>query len=518
MTRGLAAPDGEAAPPGEPEPTDATLGSAKALAEPPGTGAGQLDRSLLSGIAWTGGMKWGGQVVAWGSTLIAVRLLSPSDYGLVGMATVYLGLITLLSEFGIGAAVVTLRDLTDEQIAQLNGLALLFGGAGVLLSWALAVPIGRFFGAPRLPAVVAVMSLAFLISALRTIPQSLLQKELRFKALAVMDATQTTVQAAGLVLFAALGFRYWALVIGGLLSAGVATGMVLVWRRHRMARPHRATLRHALTFSEHIVVGRLSWYAYSNSDFFVAGRILGTAALGLYTMAWSLASTPVEKITAMVTRIAPAFFAAVQHDHAELRRYLLALTEGMAMLAFPAAIGLALVAPDFVPVVLGAQWRSATLALQLLAGYAAIRSIAPLMTPVLNVVGETRYAMQLSIVAVVLLPAGFLVGSRWGITGIAAAWMVVHPISVLPTYARAFRCIQLPATAYLRALWPAASSSVIMALVVLAVMAVLPPGAPAGVRLAVEVAAGAAAYAATTFVLHRARLRAFLRVLREARQ
>src|SRR3989442_11978043 len=91
----------------------------------------ELDRSLVHGIAWTSGAKWAGQLLTWASTLIVARLLTPEDYGLVGMASVYLGLITLVSEFGLGAAVITLRALSEEQVAQLNGLSVLFGAGGV---------------------------------------------------------------------------------------------------------------------------------------------------------------------------------------------------------------------------------------------------------------------------------------------------------------------------------------------------------------------------------------------------
>src|SRR3989442_12666108 len=93
-----------------------------------------LDRSLVRGVAWTGAANWAGQLVAWASTLIVARLLTPEDYGLVGMASIYLGLITLVSEFGLGSTVITLRDLSEEQVAQLNGLALLIGAGSCALS------------------------------------------------------------------------------------------------------------------------------------------------------------------------------------------------------------------------------------------------------------------------------------------------------------------------------------------------------------------------------------------------
>ena len=109
-----------------------------------------LDRSLLHGLAWTSAAKWGSQVLAWASTLIVARMLTPEDYGLVGMASIYLGLVTMLSEFGLGATVMALRDLTEEQTAQLHGFAILFGLGGFALSCLMAWPLGAFFHSTEL--------------------------------------------------------------------------------------------------------------------------------------------------------------------------------------------------------------------------------------------------------------------------------------------------------------------------------------------------------------------------------
>src|SRR2546430_16691586 len=92
-------------------------------------GIGRFDRHLVRGIAWTGGVKWLSQVVAWAATIVVARLLTPSDYGLLGMAAVYLGLITLLSDFGLGAAVVAAKELGRDQLRQLNTFSLLVSGA-----------------------------------------------------------------------------------------------------------------------------------------------------------------------------------------------------------------------------------------------------------------------------------------------------------------------------------------------------------------------------------------------------
>src|SRR5438132_2025682 len=280
-----------------------------------------LDRSLLRGVAWTAAAKWASQALSWVSWLIVARLLSPEDYGLVGMAAIYLGLITLLSEFGLGAAVLAVRELGVEQLNQLNGLAVLLGLASLLASCIVAIPLGRFFHAPQLPLVVVAMSTTFVITSFKTVPLALLQRDLRFKTLAFIDLSQALVLAISMVGFAVAGFRYWTLVCGGLLSALISTGSVLRLRRVPFGWPRRKSLKPAITLSSNVLVSRLCWYTSSNADFLVAGRILGKAALGFYNVAWTLASIPVDKVAALVGQVTPAFFSAVQTDHPAMRRY-----------------------------------------------------------------------------------------------------------------------------------------------------------------------------------------------------
>ena len=492
---------------------------------PPAPGAHRLDRSFARGLAWTSGARWASQLVSWLSTFLVARLLVPADYGLVGMATVFLGLVRLLSEFGLGTAVVTLRDLDRRQIAQLNGLAVLAGVAGMALTSLLAVPIGRFYGAPRLPAVVLAMGTTFVISAFRSVPLGLLQKQLRFRRVALADMVESVTVAVAAVLLALAGFGYWTLVLGWIVGALVSTVLLVAQAPHPFAWPRRRDLGAALHFSGHVLGSRAAWYAYSNADFLIAGRLLGPTALGFYTLAWNLASVPVDKVVTVVLRLTPAFFAALREDLAELRRYLLALTEGLALLTFPLAVGLALVADDFVLVALGPKWTGTIAPLRLLALYASIRSLAPLLPQALNALGESRFAMWNNAAAALLLPAGFLAGSRFGTLGIAAAWIAVHPLVLAPLYVRTFRVTGLSARRYLGALIPAGSGTLLLVAAVAAVRLLLPAGSAAGtalkepaVRLGLQAAAGAAAYGLALALFHRDRLRAFRGMLRHLRR
>ena len=476
-----------------------------------------FDKVFIHGVAWTAAVKWLTQLGTWGMTIVVARLLLPSDYGLVGMATIYVNLFTLFSEFGIGTAVLTLQDLSDDQISQLNTLSLLLGFLGFFISAAAAIPLGAFFRAPNLPLVVIVLSLGFVVSGIRTVPYSLLQKELRFKLLAVIEGLQGVVQASVTLIFAFLGFRYWALVLGILSFSVTPTCLTLIWRRHPFAFPQFTSIRRAIQYSRHILIGRLSWAAYNDSDFIVAGRVLGEARLGAYTLAWTLAHTPLEKLTTLVNRVTPSVFAKLQKDPEALRRYLCSITGVMALVIFPATIGIALVAPEFVPVVLGSKWNGAILPLELLSLHAVVRSNVILLGPLLNVVGAERLAMWISVVGMILLPTSFYVGSHWGTGGIAAVWLVVYPLIQVPLFSRIFRRINLPRSEYLATMWPALSGSTVMAIAIAGLKLASSSTWPLYARLTSEILVGIFAYCIVIYLMHRDYLRAILQFVRALR-
>ena len=478
-----------------------------------------LDRSFAHGLAWTAGAKWLTQLLSWVATIAVAKLLAPSDYGLVGMAAIVLGLVSLVSEFGIGTAIVTLRSLDDEDVAQINGFALVLGAACFALGCAAAIPLSRYFHAPALPAVVMVQSAAFLLGAFQSVPSALLQKELRFRLLAGIDVARSLVASVTALTLAALGFGYWALVLGELLAGAAQTVICLVVRRHRFAVPRPQRLARVLVFSWRTLVGRLSWYVYSNADFAIAGRRLGQAALGAYSFAWTLTTLPTEKLTALVTRVSPAFFSAVQEDVAAVRRYLLLLTEGLALLTLPACVGLALVADRFLPLVFGAKWNAAIVPLQLLTLSMALRSVVTALPNALLALGEARFLMYHGVACAIGFPIAFALGVQYGgIAGLGAAWLIVYPLSVVPLLWRTFALVVSP-RAYAGAILPALQSVAVMTLVVLGIGAALPPRTPllAAIGVLLQVVGGAASYAGVLWFAHRDRTRQLLGALRAAR-
>jgi teichuronic acid exporter len=474
----------------------------------------ELDRSLVKGIAWTSVVTYLSQILSWGSTIVVVHHLVPSDYGLIGMALLYLGFAQMASELGVGAAVVQFHKLTDDEVRQFNSVSIIAGIVCMLVSVAAAAPIGHFFREPRLPMVIMVMSSNFVVSAFRVVPQGLMERQLQFRKLALFDGTKSIVAATSSLAMAISGFGYWTLALGPIIGATVYATLLVSQKPVGFRLPSLASIKEPFTFSGHVLVSRFAWYAFSNADFAVISKALGGAALGAYTIGWTLSGTAVEKITALVGRVTPAFFSAVQNDKRALSRYLLLITEGLSVITFPVCIGLALIADDLVMLVMGDHWAQAIVPMQLLAIVATFRSVQPLIPQVLMALRESRRTMNNTLLTVLVLPLGFYAASRWGINGVAVAWLIMYPILAAPLFIRTFSMLELPVRKYVASLWPATSSCLVMAGAVGLAEIAFPHG---HVSLITKILVGGVSYAGSLLVLHRQRvqvLRGFMRQLR----
>jgi len=476
-----------------------------------------LDSSLAHSVAWNATAKWTTQILTWVATIIVARLLMPSDYGLMGMAGLYLSLAVMVSQVGIADAVIALRDLTRRQIAELNTLAVLVGVGLVGLSCAVASPLARFFSAPPLRAVLLVASLMYFINGLQVIPQALLQKELRFKLLAGIEMVRALSQVLTTLVLAWLGFGYWSLVDSYIVGNIMGAGLILCWRRHGFAIPGLAGLRRELQFSRNLTVSGIAFYFYSNADFIVAGRMLGEAPLGAYTIAWTISTAPIEKIGNLLTNITPAFFSVVQHDKSELRRYLLRLTEMLSYVMLPLSIGIALVADCLVPVLLGPKWVGAVGPLRLLGLLMAFRSLTILPSRILTAIGETGFVMWTTVVVAIIMPAAFLLGSRWGTNGIAMAWLLVLPPIMMPMFYKCFQRIEMRVRVYLSSLMPALTGCAFMTAAVLIARFIVPTQWSLPLRLLILVTLGALVYTGTLFALFRDHVGRIVRAVRGMR-
>src|SRR5271154_993333 len=216
--------------------------------------ARRMDRSLAHSLAWRAGADWFSQILSWSSFLIVVRLLTPADFGIVAMAMVLWAYLRYVGEFGIPQTIVTLRDLTQDELAQLNTVALLLGLGCFGLASLLAYPLAAFFKTPQLVWVVIVTCTGLIPLGFRAVSEGLLNRDMRFRTLSLLDATTSIIAATTTLLMVFFGLGYWSLVLGNLAGYTAQSVLVAAARPQRFAIPRLHSLRRPLSFGWHVLV------------------------------------------------------------------------------------------------------------------------------------------------------------------------------------------------------------------------------------------------------------------------
>jgi teichuronic acid exporter len=373
--------------------------------------------------------RLGAQLVSWVGTLFVMRLLSPGDYGLAAICSAVIAVVTLLAEFGFGAALVQAQTLSRAQIRSVFGAALLFSWISALVVVAGAPLAGWFFRSPEAVVLIQASALQLLLSPLATVPDAFLKRELRFKGASLVELLAGFAATLATVSMAYAGAGVWALIIGP-----VAGTMVRIVLLHGLARQvllpsfRIGQARELVRFGRDVALSRLASYVFGQSDVLIAGRALDKVALGEYSVAMHLAMLPVTKVMGIVNQVAYPVIAQMTREGHDMRPDLLRGLRLSGYALIPGLWGVAAVAPWFVHAVLGPQWSSASVPLQIVCLVLPLRLMSVLMSTAVQGMGRPDIDLSNSARGVVLLPVCFLVGSQFGATGLACGWLVGLPL------------------------------------------------------------------------------------------
>ncbi len=480
---------------------------------------GSLDHFLVSGLAWTAGFRWFGQLVSWAATLYAARRLAPSDYGLISMAMLGLGLARMVQDCGLDSILIQDRKIVGEEQARLAGLIVALGVFLWILFIGLAEPMALFFREPEVALIVIVLGGVFVTDALQVVPRAQMQRDLKYSQLAGTTFVQLLANQVALIIAIRSGLGYWSLVAGTLTGEVVVTVVLLRLSPFRVAWPREiGTLAAPLLSGWRILASRVASYGYTNADQTIIGRFLGKEPLGIYSFATTFSSLPQQQVGSIVSGVVPGIFSRVQDQPAELRRYFMRLTEFVTVLSFPMSIGTALVADLVMPLILGPQWSALILPLRLLCAYSVFQASQMMIAHVLLWTGQFRVYMWCSILAGVVMPPVLAGGAHYfGLPGVSWAWVLIFPIANLPSFFYAFRTAHMTVFDWLDSLKPALVSCAVMAAGVLGARAILPVGLNPWAASGVTILTGAIVYVASMWLGFRARVDAALQIGRTIR-
>lgn len=401
-----------------------------------------LRMRVIRSLAWQGQATLAGQVLSWVSSLVVIRLLDPTDYGLMASAGVLLGLVAAISELGVGAAVVQARELDRSRLRDLQTLVLVLSLVGALVTVACGPALARFFSEPRLAELAPALALTLPLAALYMLPQSLALRDLSFDQKAIADVTAALITAASTLTLALHGAGVWSLV-GGVIGGHVARIASYAVLQRTWIRPS-ASIRGAIQFVRFGMlasIDRLVWFLLTSIDLLILGRICGEEILGEYVVALTLASLPLEKLAPLITQVSFSAFAQIQGDPHQVRRSVVTSLRFGSFVFIPLAWGAALVAPAALPIVLGETWRVIVLPFQMLCVVLPLRALSVLVTPALFGTGRVDLNISNLALALAVMTGAFLLGAQHGLEGASWAWLLAYPVVFVVTNARALRAL-----------------------------------------------------------------------------
>lgn len=455
-----------------------------------------LRQKAAQGVAWSVVQKWGREVITFITFVVLSRLLPPDAFGLVAMAAVFTAFIEIFLDQGFGAAIIQRSDLESEHLDSAfwtnvgMGLLLTIGGLAAS-GW-----VAGFYQEARLAPILRWLSLSFILIALSSTQIAILQRRLSFKSLAARSLVANLVGGLVGIGMALAGFGVWSLVgqnLANSLAAIIVLWTASKWRpRFRLSKKHFMDL---FGYGISVVGEKILLFFTRRSDDFLIGYYLGPTMLGYYTIGYRLLLVLIRLVTGITNSVAFPTFSRIQHEPERIRRAFYKATQYTSLLAFPAFIGLAALAPELVPTLFGEQWTPSIPVMQVLALIGILQSVLFFNGSVMKAKGKPSWNLGIMFLTTICSVIGFLIAVQWGIVAVAISFVIAGYLVAPVSYAALHRLIKVNIKIYSQQFLAPLSASLLMVAAITGLKYVFgPQGLNTYVRLSIYLSAGALTY------------------------
>lgn len=433
-----------------------------------------LTRQAAKAGIWFASFRFVGQAFSWFITIAVARILTPDDYGLMGIASILTGYVSVFSELGLGAAIVQREEITQEEYSSNFWFSVCLGVVFSGTSFLLAYPTAWIFKEPRAIPITQLISVLFLLGSTMIVPFNILSRELRFKTIGMIQLIVTVVSSFCMLWMAYHGFRVWTLILGTVIQNLLSVVLVFTvagWRPAFHFKFHE--VRPFLRFGVQFTSARSLFYVFQKADIFVVGKVLGTDPLGLYTFAMELSRLPSDKVVSIFTQVTFPLFSRYQKDVEKIQELYLRTTRYIALFLSPVFLGGAFFADEIIRAVLGDKWVPITLLFRILCFSQFFASLSYSNAVVHNAMGRANWPFYYQLVSVCLMPPAIYLAAQHSFNSIAIPWLLVYPCICLGWTWVTLRKLGLPLSTYVKSLASPVLSSLCMLFMVRAAMLVL---------------------------------------------
>ncbi|MEQ9441030.1 MAG: lipopolysaccharide biosynthesis protein [Cyclobacteriaceae bacterium] len=391
---------------------------------------GNLDKKIASGVGWVSLSALGNQGFRLAVKLILARILLPEHYGLIGMAVVFTSFVKVISELGMGAALIqrSKRKLTEEYFhtAFWTNLTVSFIGFAII-SIGLAPVAAWFYEEPILQQLVPVLAIPIILDSLYLIPKVQLTRELDFKPQAIIELTSVIIAGIISIVLATMGYGVWSLAFNGIIASGLSALLYFAWHKWypRLVFSWEAC-RNLFGFGGYVLIEQIFVFFTSNIDYILIGKLIGSAALGIYTLAFILTDTFRKQIMGILNKVLFPAYSSIQHNAQAVRQYYLNVIRVNGIILFPVMTAFMVLAEPIILLGFGEEWRETIFPLRMLSIGVIIHAISGTSSTVMKSMGKAKLVTKLNILITVCVsvPAIAIGAYTYGINGVAVGVVV----------------------------------------------------------------------------------------------
>jgi len=388
-----------------------------------------LGKTIKTGAGWTIAARFCGRVVRVLTFFLLAKLLGPERLGVIGIIYVIDPLGMIITQLGFSSAIIQKKDANADHFDSAMVISVCAGTVLAVVLAASASTIGRLLNDELLGRILLPYSLVFVVRAFSYVPGAVLRRKMAFRKFALMGEFANVTGCVVMLAFVFGGLGVWSVLWAELVRAALLSGLSIGLSGHRFRPRFRVeAVREMASFSGWTTLTSLSYYGLCNIDYVVVRVVFGSAALGLYVLAFRLISQPFEQIATRLHEVMFPAFSRFQDQPGEVLRVYRKLVCGIGLFVLPLLAIAMVLAEEFFDVVMGPAWRPAILPFQILCIAGMIRAFIGSSSAMLTSRGYVRFQGLALAVLFALMAAGVGIGSLFHLAGVAIAVDVVIAI------------------------------------------------------------------------------------------
>ncbi len=405
---------------------------------------GETKRRMIKGMMWVAIDKYSVLSINIIVSMVLARLLDPSDFGIVTLASICLAFISMLSGMGLGPAIIQQKDMTQKDIDSTFTFTILIGAFFSLVYFGLSWPIAHFYHNEQLVPICQLLSLTFFLGTINSLPETLMVKHQKFKENAIKSLLLVIITGPISIIAACNGMGVYSLMISPFVYA---IGVFLYNRRyfpcnidfHFSFDP----IRKMASYSTYQLLFQFVNYFSRNLDKLIIGHWISITALGYYDKSYRLMQMPQNNLGSILNTVLQPNFSQYQDDKVTMSDKYLRVVSSIAAISFPLGITLCLCGPELIILLYGAKWEAAIPCFQILALSIPLTMINSTTGAIYRASNATKYLFYVGVVNSGLMIIAFIIASYWGgnIESIALAWTLLNIWAFCFTFTIMYRIV-----------------------------------------------------------------------------